>query len=167
MSARGTVYVEDSIWMVLRYFNLINQDWLVNALVWAIIILAILHMTFSNRSLLLKSWVILAVTILVFPSYPPQYDLWLVPLFVLDSTFPLVPFLVFDFLDTSVILAWFQVDNPFKAWGPIWDLSVIRIALLVVIMIWVMRKTGRSVLDTVTGPHQMPVGSGNPPKGPL
>jgi len=136
LSAREAVYIEDSVWMVIRYYGFVTQDWLLNAVTWSLIILAIAHMTFSKRSLLLKVWVIIAVTILVFPSYPPQYDLWLLPLFVLNPAFELIPFLAFDFLDTSVILSWFTVDNPFRPWGPIWDISLARIGLLALLLVW-------------------------------
>jgi uncharacterized membrane protein len=140
LSARQAVYVEDSIWMVIRYYGLATQDWLITAVAWSLIILAILHMTFSNRSLVLKAWVITAVTILVFPSYPPQYNIWLLPMFVLSPVFTLIPFLAFDFLNSSIILSWFSVDNPFQPWGPIWDISLIRIGLLVVLLIWATRR---------------------------
>jgi predicted AlkP superfamily pyrophosphatase or phosphodiesterase len=143
--SRQTVYVEDSIWMVIRYYHLIDQDWLVNAVVWSLIILAILHITFSANSLVVKTWVIIAVTILLFPSYPPQYNLWLLPLFVLCSTFALIPFLVFDFLNSTVILAWFAVDNPFQPWGVIWDISLFRIGILILLLIWVTRRRIASI----------------------
>jgi uncharacterized membrane protein len=136
LSARQAVYIEESIWMVTRYYGLVTQDWLITAVAWSLIILSILHMTFSSKPLVLKVWVITAVTILVYPSYPPQYDLWLLPMFVLSPIFALIPFLVFDFLNTSIILSWFTVDNPFQPWGPIWDISLIRIGLLVLLLIW-------------------------------
>jgi uncharacterized membrane protein len=141
------VYVEDSIWMVVRYFGLIKQDWLILAVAWSLIILTILHMTFSSYSLVLKAWVIAAVTILVYPSYPPQYNLWLLPMFVLSPTFALLPFLAFDFLDSSIILSWFTVDNPFQPWGAIWDISLVRIGLLVILLIWAIYRGGTKALQ--------------------
>jgi len=140
LSARVAVYIEDSIWMVVRYYGLVTQDWLLTAVAWSLIILAILHMTFSERSLLLKVLVIITVTILVYPSYPPQFDLWLLPLFVLNPVFELIPFLAFDFLNTSIILSWFTVTNPFEPWGMIWNISLTRIALLTIIIIWAIYK---------------------------
>jgi len=154
LSARVAVYIEDSIWMVIRYYGLVTQDWLLTAVAWSLIVLAILHMTFSKRSLLLKVWVIITVTILVYPSYPPQFDLWLLPLFVLNPVFELIPFLAFDFLDTSIILSWFTVDNPFQPWGPIWNISLARIGLLALLLIWATHRrhanTKGSVTDVVT-----------------
>ena len=136
----STVYVENSIWLVVRYFNPADQDWLILAIVWSTIFLVILHTTFSHKPLVLKAWIILAVTILVYPSYPPQYDLWLLPMFVLAPTFGLIPFLAFDFLNTSIAFSWFQVDNPFQPWGVIWDISLIRVGILVGLLIWVARR---------------------------
>jgi uncharacterized membrane protein len=140
LSARQAVYVEDSIWMVVRDYRLAVPDWLIMAVAWSLILLSVLHMTFSNKSLVLKVWVITAVTILVFPSYPPQYNVWLLPMFVLSPVFALIPFLIFDFLNSSIILSWFTVDNPFQPWGAIWDISLIRIGLLVLLLIWVSRR---------------------------
>lgn len=150
VGAHGTtyraVYIEDSIWMVVRYFGLIKQDWLILAVAWSLIILTILHMTFSGHSLMMKAWVISAVTILVYPSYPPQYDLWLLPMFVLNPIFALIPFVAFDFLNTSIILSWFTVDNPFQPWGPIWDISLVRIGLLVMLLIWATSRRSKPKL---------------------
>jgi uncharacterized membrane protein len=136
----NTIYVEDSIWLVVRYFNLIKQDWLIAAVAWSLIILTILHMTFSGHSLVMKAWVIAAVTMLVFPAYPPQFDLWLLPMFVLNPIFALIPFLAFDFLNSTIILAWFTVDNPFQPWGAIWDICLIRIGLLAMMLVWYTRR---------------------------
>jgi len=150
IGAHGTtyeaVYVEDSIWLVVRYFGLIKQDWLILAVAWSLIFLTILHMTFSKHSLIMKAWVIVAVTILVYPSYPPQYDLWLLPMFVLNPVFALIPFLAFDFLNSSIILSWFTVANPFEPWGPIWDISLIRIGLLVMLLIWAINRGSKTKL---------------------
>ncbi|MGA2972306.1 MAG: glycosyltransferase 87 family protein [Candidatus Bathyarchaeia archaeon] len=155
LSARQAVYIEESIWVVTRYYRLVNQDWLITAVAWSLIILSILHMTFSSKPLVLKVWVITAVTILVYPSYPPQYNLWLLPMFVLNPIFALIPFLAFDFLNTSIILSWFTVDNPFQPWGPIWDISLIRIGLLALLLIWATHRRHaspqRSVMDVETG----------------
>jgi uncharacterized membrane protein len=152
VGAHGTtyraVYIEDSIWMLARYLGFIQYDWIVLAVAWSLIFLTILHMTFSRHSLVLKAWVIAAVTMLVYPSYPPQYNLWLLPMFVLNPAFGLIPFLVFDFLDTSIILSWFSVDSPFQPWGIIWNISLIRIGLLVALMIWVTYKSSKSNLPT-------------------
>jgi uncharacterized membrane protein len=153
LSARQAVYIEDSIWMVIRYYGLGTQDWLVMAVAWSLIILTILHMTFSSNSLVLKAWVIVAAVILVFPSYPPQYDLWLLPLFVLNPVFGLLPFLVFDFLDTSIILSWFTVDNPFQTWGPIWDISLVRIGLLALLLVWATHRRHASPQRSATDVH--------------
>jgi len=147
-SSYSTVYVEDSIWMLGRYFGLIQQDWIVLAVAWSLIFLAILHMTFSRHSLVLKSWVITAVAMLVYPSYPPQYNMWLLPMFVLYPAFGLIPFLVFDFLDTTIISYWFAADNPFQQWGIIWDISLIRIGLLIALMIWVTYKSSKNIART-------------------
>ncbi len=143
--SRKVVYVEDSIWMVIRYYRLINQDWLVNVVVWSLIVLGILHITFSRKSLLLKVWVIIAVTVLIFPSYPPQYDLWLLPLFVLNPVFALIPFLAYDFLNSTIILSWFTIDNPFQPWGPIWDISLIRIGILALFLLWAIFRSPDSI----------------------
>ncbi len=142
------VYVEDSIWLLARYFGLMKQDWLILAVAWSLIIITILHMTFSRHSLVMKAWVIAAVTMLVYPSYPPQYNLWLLPMFVLNPVFALIPFLAFDFLDSSIILSWFTVDDPFQPWGPIWDISLIRVGLLVVLMIWATHRSFKSIPRT-------------------
>jgi len=141
-----TVYVEDSMWLVVRYFGLVKQDWLTLAVAWSLIFLTILHMTFSEYSLITKAWVIVAVTILVYPSYPPQYDLWLLPMFVLNPIFELIPFLVFDFLNSSIILSWFTVSDPFEPWGVIWNISLARIALLAVLLIWVTHRKSEKKL---------------------
>jgi uncharacterized membrane protein len=134
------LYIENSIWLVVHYYRLINQDWLILGVAWSLIILTILHVTFSNNSLALKVWVIVAVTILVYPGYPPQFNLWLLPMFVLSPVFTLIPFLAFDFLNSTIILSWFAVDNPFQPWGSIWDISLIRIGLLVTLVIWATHR---------------------------
>ncbi|MGA8903771.1 MAG: hypothetical protein WB661_02045 [Candidatus Bathyarchaeia archaeon] len=69
-----------------------------------------------------------------------QFNVWLLPLFVLNPIIPLVPFLAFDFLDAAVILSWFSVDNPFQPWGPIWIIFLTRIGLLALLLIWAARK---------------------------
>lgn len=139
-STYGTLYLENSIWLAVRYYHLISEDWLILAVAWSLILLTILHMTFANDSLVMKVWIILAVIIAVYPTYPPQFDLWLLPLFVLNPIFGLIPFLAFDFLDTSIILSWFTVNNPFQPWNPIWYLSFTRIGLLVLLLIWAIRQ---------------------------
>ena len=138
-SARAAVYVEDSVWMVIRHYGIITQDWLANAVAWSLILLVILHVTFSRYNLIRKLWLVLAAFVLVYFTYPPQYNLWLLPFFVLDPAFSLVPFLAFDFLDSAIILSWFSVDNPFAPWNPIWILSLARIALLAVMVVWLTR----------------------------
>lgn len=145
------VYPEDSIWVVIRYYNLISQDWLMVAVSWSLIILGILHVTFSSYPFVKKLWLALAITILIFPTYPPQFNIWLLPLFVLNP-FPLIPFLVFDFLDTAVILSWFTV-NPFQPWGPVWIIFVARIVVLVLILTWAALKRGdqRSHSSSIIG----------------
>lgn len=138
--SRETVYMENSLLGVIRYYGLLQQDWLVNVVVWSLILLTILHVTFSSYSLVLKSWFILAVTILVSPAYPPQLNLWLLPMFALSPIIPLIPFLAFDLIDVTVGLAWFAVSNPFQAWGSIWDLWLIRDVLLALFVIWAIHQ---------------------------
>lgn len=147
----GGVYLENSIWLVIRYYGWISQDWLMLAVTWSLIILAILHVTFSSKALVLKLWLIEAVTILVFPTYPPQFNVWLLPLFVLNPFFSLIPFLAFDFLDNVVGLSWFTVDNPFRAWGPIWYLFLTRIGLLALLLIWANYRESTIVQRLGTG----------------
>lgn len=142
-SARAAVYVEDSLWLAIRHYGIITQDWLANAVVWTLIFLAILHVTFSRYPLVRKLWLVLAAFVLVYFTYPPQYNLWLLPLFVLDPAVSVIPFLVFDFLDSAIILSWFSVDNPFAAWGPIWILSFSRIAILAAIVVWITRTSAK------------------------
>ena len=60
-------------------------------------------------------------------------------MFVLTPIFPLIPFLLFDFLDQAIGLAWFTV-NPFQPWGVIWDISLIRIGLLALLLILATQK---------------------------
>jgi uncharacterized membrane protein len=144
------LYLENSIWVVIRYYRLITQDWLIVAVTWSLIILGILHVTFSSKPFVLKLWLILAVTILVFPTYPPQYNVWLLPLFALNPIFSLVPFLAFDFLDNAVGLAWFTVSDPFQPWGPIWDISLLRIGLLALLLAWASNP-GSAVLPHLRG----------------
>jgi len=146
----GGVYLEDSIWVVIRYYKLISQDWLMVAVTWSLIILGILHVTFSSYPFVKKLWLVIAITILIFPTYPPQYNVWLLPLFVLNPL-PLIPFLVFDFLDTAVILSWFTVDNPFQPWGPVWIIFVARVVVLALILIWTARKTGDQLSHSTVG----------------
>jgi hypothetical protein len=136
LNTPGGVYLENSLWVVISYYRLISQGWLILAVAWSLIILAILHVTFSNNPLVLKLWLITAVTILVYPTYPPQYNVWLLPLFVLNPIFSLIPFLSFDFLDNAVGLSWFTVDNPFQPWGATWDLFLIRLGILALLLIW-------------------------------
>lgn len=154
LAARKAVYIEDSIWMVIRHYNLVNQDWLLLAVEWSLIILTILHVTFSNNAFPLKLWIITAVMMIVYNAYPPQYNLWLLPLFVLNPVFGLIPFLVFDFLDSAVILSWFQVDNPFQPWGAIWNLSLIRIGLLALLLVWAIRKKSTSISPSIMTSHR-------------
>jgi len=141
--SREAVYSENSLVGVIRYYGWMNQDWLVNAVVWSLILLTILHVTFSSYSLVLKSWLIVAVTILLFPSYPPQYNLWLLPMFALSPVFPLIPFLTFDLIDVALGLSWFTVSNPFQAWGLIWDMALARIGLLAALVIWAIHQTSK------------------------
>jgi len=154
LAARKAVYIEDSVWMVIRHFNLINQDWLLLAVEWALIILTILHVTFSNYNFPLKLWITTAAMMIVYNAYPPQYNLWLLPLFVLNPVFGIIPFLAFDFLDSAIILSWFQVDNPFQPWGIIWDISLIRIGLLALLLVWVVRRKSSSGSPSVITDHQ-------------
>jgi uncharacterized membrane protein len=133
------VYLEDSIWVVIRYYHLISQDWLMAAITWSLIVLGILYVTFSSYRFVKKLWLAVAITILLFPTYPPQFNVWLLPLFVLNPL-PLIPFLVFDFLDTAVLLSWFTVDNPNQPWGPVWIIFVARIVVLALILTWAALK---------------------------
>jgi len=140
----GTSYSEDSIWSVILYYHLISQRWMVTAVTWTLIILAILYVTFSSNSFMLKLWLIEAATVLIFPLYPPQFNVWLLPLFVLNPVFPLLSFLAFDFLNVYIALLCCSlfavaVNAPFQAWGPIWDISLTRIVLLVILLIWAIR----------------------------
>lgn len=145
LSARQAVYIEDSVWLIIQHYQIITQTWLLWAVTWTLIILAILHVTFSSHSFLLKLWMIQAAMILIWPVYPPQFDIWLLPLFVLNPVFALIPFLTFDFLNSTIILSWFTVDNPFQPWGPIWDISLIRIAILAGIFIFAAKQKTISI----------------------
>jgi uncharacterized membrane protein len=140
-------YVEGSLWLIIQYYRiptaLVTQDWLDNAVVWSLIILAILHVTFSRYPLVRKLWLVLAAFLLVYFTYPPQFSLWLLPLFVLDPAFSIAPFLAFDFLDSAIILSWFTVNNPWAPWGPIWIISFSRIAILAAMLVWVTRTSSR------------------------
>jgi hypothetical protein len=140
-----TAYVEDSIWTVIEYYRLISQSRIVAAVTWTLIIFTILCVTFSSKSFLLKLWLIEAATVLIYPAYPPQFNVWLLPLFVLNPIFPLLPFLSFDLLNVSIILLWFNVADPFQTWGPIWDIFLTRIGLLAVLLIWAIRRSLTSV----------------------
>ena len=151
-SGGASGFVEDNIWTIIKYYHFIDQAWLRDTLAWSVILFAILYATFSNRPFVLKLWLVEAVTILVFPIYPPQFNVWLLPLFVLIPIFPYVPFLAFDLLDTTIILLWFWVANPFQAWGPIWDIFLTRIGILVVMLIWAIH--GRSLLLRPVKPLQ-------------
>jgi uncharacterized membrane protein len=135
----GGFYLENSIWVIIRYYHLISQDWLMGAIVWSLIALGILYVTFSSYPFVKKLWLVVAITILIFPIYPPQFNVWLLPLFVLNPL-PLIPFLVFDFLDTAIILSWFTVDDPRQPWGPVWIIFVIRIVVLALILTWAALK---------------------------
>ena len=141
LGSKEVVYMENSLLGVIRYYGLLNQDWLVNAVIWSLILLTILHVTFSSYPLALKSWFIVAVTVLLFPSYPPQYNLWLFPMFALSPVFPLIPFLAFDLIDVALGLSWFAVNNPFQAWGLIWDMALMRIGLLVALVVWAIHRS--------------------------
>jgi hypothetical protein len=142
------VSTEDSIWTVIQYYyHLINQGRIILAMAGTLIIFTILCVTFSRKSFLLKLWLVEAATVLIYPLSPPQFNVWLLPLFVLNPIFPLLPFLSFDLLDTSIILLWFSVFDPFQAWGPIWDIFLTRIGLLAILLIWAVRKRSTSKAD--------------------
>jgi uncharacterized membrane protein len=147
---RWGVYLENSIWLVVSYYQTV-PGWLIAAATWSLILLAILHVTYSRYSLIMKLWLIEAATILIFPSYPPQFNVWLIPLFALNPVFPLIPFLAFDFLNTAIILSWFTVD-PSQAWGPVWDMFLARIVILVLLLIWAAR---RSIKDQPFSLHNL------------
>jgi len=140
----GLYSAEDSIWVVIRYYHLITQGRIVTALSWMVIAVAILYATFSKKPFLLRLWLVVAATVLVYPLYPPQFNVWLLPLFVLNPLFSYLPFLAFDLLDASIILLWFWVPNPVQAWGPIWNIFLTRIAILTALLVWVLhtRLTG-------------------------
>ena len=165
-AGRGGLYVEDSIWNVVQYYHLIEQGWLMSLVAWSIIIFVVLCVTFSRASFVLRLWLVEAVTILVFPTYPPQFNVWLLPLFVLIPFFPYVPFLAFDFLDTAIILVWFSVPVPdyIPAWGPIWDIFLARIGLLAALLIWALHRRSES-LTVPQGSNQLGV-IGPPPAVP-
>ena len=146
-SGGGGLYVEDSIWNVIQYYHLIEQGRLMSIVAWAIVIFAILCVTFSTGSFVLKLWLVEATTILVFPTSPPQFNVWLLPMFVLLPIFQYLPFLAFDFLNSAIALVWFWTADPFLAWGLIWDIFLARIGLLVILLIWALH--GRSVSLTV------------------
>jgi len=133
-------FTEDSLWSIIKYYHLVNQAWLMETLTWSVVLVAILYATFSGRSFVLRLWLVEAVTILVFPTSPPQFNVWLLPLFVLIPIFPYIPFLAFDFLDSAIILLWFWVADPFQAWGPIWDIFLAKIGILAVLLIWAIHR---------------------------
>jgi len=162
-AGRGGLYVENSIWTVIQYYHLIGQGWLMSLAAWSIIAVAILCVTFSRASFVLKLWLVVAVTILVFPTYPPQFDIWLLPLFALIPIFPYVPFLAFDLLDTAVLLVWFSVPIPgyIPAWGPVWDIFLARLGLLAVLLVWALHR--RSEPMTVSHNSNRLGGTGPPP----
>jgi len=153
----GGIYVEYGIWPVIRYYHLI-QDWSMAAVAWSLVVLAIVYATISNNSILLKLWLIEGATILVFPTTPPQFNVWLLPLFVLIPIFPYIPFLAFDSLGTAIILVCCSSFplNSFLAEG----ISLARLGFLAVLLIWAIHK--RSTIVQRDDISRSPVTRTNP-----
>jgi hypothetical protein len=123
LEAGSAVYIEDSIWLVIQRFNLINEDLILLAVEWALMMaLMILRVTFSSYNLLLKLWITTARMMSVRNAYSPHYNLWLLSMLALNPVFSLMQFLRFDFLVQPSCLLGLRLITHSNPGGVIWNI---------------------------------------------
>jgi hypothetical protein len=92
-----------------------------------------------------KSFLALAAYLLATTVYAPQFNVMLIPLFVVLAM--ISPWLFsMEAFNALIILTWFKVDNPTHAWTVPQAMALARTASLALLALWVSSQTGHSLV---------------------
>jgi len=122
-------YPENTWWIYVQ-LALLPMDYIkpLSIFIFGLFLVYILRI---KRPLIQKAWITYAVLFLSSTTYTPQFNLALLPLFVLNPTFSLIPFYLFDTMNGSIILFWFSPTPP----GSIWLLGTLRQLVLLLLLV--------------------------------
>lgn len=117
-------------------------------------LLGLVHsLTASGRSLVEKSYMMLATFLLGSWVFTPQMVLWLLPFFACLNVLPQLAFTLLDLSNAAIMLFFFQFSNQFSASSPIQWINLVReLALGVSLIPFFTRRSYRELIAWLAAP---------------